>query len=145
MSISTKYHLVFEQVNLLINANPRDMNRRQQINALVKKCLSLPTYLNSCKIELDTRLQDGISPKDVPYVIKILLDLNSHLKGTTIHIHDMKYVLFSVIVTYLLDSTEPAEYDYDSLRMFFDNIFDLVEVDPFKYHVRSFKPSCFCS
>ena len=143
MSLANKFHKVFEEVHKLIEVNQRDHNRRETICILVKKAVANSTYINTCKIELDTKFEDGIGPFDVAYLIKVLLRLNHHLEGVTIHVHDMKYVIFAVLVFYLLESSDKS--DFEDLRTYFDNVFDLVEMNPASFNVvGKIKSSCVC-
>jgi len=141
MSNLNKYHIVYEELHKLIDMNPKDIPRREMICAIVKRTLSNSRYMETCKIELDTKITTPIEPKDILYMAGFLFTLNVHIEDTDISTHDMKYVLYSVIVVYL--ATEVGNLDY--IRSFFDIMYFAFETDPRSLCVRAIqKQKAFC-
>ena len=119
---------IFEELHKLIELNKHDEKRREKICLKVKNIIKTPSYVNSLIMELDTIFADGLQFAEIPKLIQVSLTLNSHLKHIHIKPSDMKYVIYSMIILYFNNNDE--HHDFDTLRKFYNDIFNLVLINP---------------
>lgn len=124
------FNKIFEELHKLIDLNKSDIDRREKICNKVKTVIKTPSYVNSVIMELDTIFADGLEFAEIPKLISIALSLNKQIKNVHIKPSDMKYVLYSMVILYFNNNDENK--DFNTLRTFYNDIFDLVLLQPDK-------------
>ena len=122
-----RFEVIFPEIHKLIDLNPRDHKNREKIITKVKDALANTHFSHNAIMNLDEIFKDGFQLTDVPLLIKTLISLNVIL-DSSIKLHYLKYILYAVVIMYFNEDLD----NFDDLRKLFDDVFDLLEVDPKK-------------
>ena len=122
-----RFEVIFPEIHKLIDLNPRDHKSRDKIIKKVKDALANTHFSHNAVMSLDEIFKDGFQLTDVPLLIKTLISLNVIL-DSSIKLHYLKYILYAVVIMYFNEDLD----NFDDLRSLFDQVFDLLEIDPKK-------------
>jgi hypothetical protein len=136
---SQKVQQVLDEVRLMMAEDNVDSSVKNGLENLVKKTLSLNTYLNAIKGNLDAILKDKkVDSKDVPKMILLSMQVNRMLPrllglSKPLSSLQVKYVIYGTVYFYIADKQDEFFTDgmtVELFRSFFSAAWELVEFDP---------------
>lgn len=126
-------------VQALMKADDFKQSKRAVVMQVLDATLHADSFMDSIRAQLKKIKSDGeIDSRDLPSIFMILIKSRSYLKNTVanslelrkpLRIDTMKYVLFGIVHYLMTCDNEKAE-TINTLRMYFDLIWDLFLLDP---------------